>query len=56
VRQDSRLAGYKDVNGVERLSQDPTFRLGNPEKIWEPSAALSVPMGLPKIGQQRNRS
>jgi hypothetical protein len=45
----SRLAGYEDVNDAERLSQDPTFRLGGSEKIWEPSAALSVPTGLPKI-------
>ncbi len=36
----SRLAGYKDVNDAERLSQDPTFRLIGSEKIWERGAAL----------------
>ena len=37
VRQSvySRLAGYKDVNDAERLSQDPAFRLIGSEKIWE---------------------
>jgi hypothetical protein len=43
------LAGYEDVNDFERLSQDPTFRLSFSEKIGEPSAALSVPTGLPEI-------
>ncbi len=28
-----RLAGYEDVNGAERLSQEPTFRLIGSEKI-----------------------
>ena len=36
----SRLAGYEDVNDVERLSQDPTFRLIGSEKIWDRGAAL----------------
>jgi len=36
----SRLAGYEDVNDAERLSQDPTFRLIDPKKIWERGAAL----------------
>jgi hypothetical protein len=35
----SRLAGYKDVNDAERLSQDPTFRLIGSRKIWERGAA-----------------
>jgi len=37
----SRLAGYKDVNDAERVSQDPTFRLIGSEKIWERGAALT---------------
>jgi hypothetical protein len=37
----SRLAGYEDVNDVERLAQDPTFRLIGSEKIWERGAALT---------------
>ncbi len=37
----SRLAGYKDVNDAERLSQDPTFRLIGSRKIWERGAALT---------------
>jgi hypothetical protein len=37
----SRLAGYEDLNGAERLSQDPTFRLIGSEKIWGRGAALS---------------
>jgi hypothetical protein len=37
----SRLAGYEDVNDAERLSQDPTFRLIGPAKIWERGAALT---------------
>ena len=37
----SRLAGYEDVNDVERLSQDPTFRLIGSEKIWKRGAALT---------------
>jgi len=37
----SRIAGYEDVNDAERLSQDPTFRLIGPEKIWERGAALT---------------
>jgi hypothetical protein len=36
-----RLAGYKDLNDAERLSQDPTFRLIGSEKIWERGAALT---------------
>jgi hypothetical protein len=34
----SRMAGYEDVKDVERLSQDPTFRLIGSEKIWERGA------------------
>ena len=37
----SRIAGYKDVNDAERLSQDPTFRLIGSEEIWERGAALT---------------
>jgi len=37
----SRLAGYEDVNDVERLSQDPAFRLIGSRKIWERGAALT---------------
>jgi hypothetical protein len=37
----SRLAGYEDVNGAERLSQDPTLRLIGSEKIWDRGAALT---------------
>src|SRR6266852_9520527 len=37
----SRLAGYKDVNDAERLSQDPTFRLIGSEKVLERGAALT---------------
>jgi hypothetical protein len=37
-----RLAGYEDVNDVERLSKDPTFRLIGSEKIWERGAALPL--------------
>jgi hypothetical protein len=37
----SRIAGYEEVNDAERLSQDPTFRLIGPEKIWERGAALT---------------
>jgi hypothetical protein len=37
----SRLAGYEDVNDAERVSQDPTFRLIDSEKIWERGAALT---------------
>lgn len=36
----SRFAGYEDVNDAEPLSQDPTFRLIGPERIWERGAAL----------------
>jgi hypothetical protein len=35
----SRMAGHEDVNGAERLSQDPTFRLIGWEKIWDRGAA-----------------
>jgi hypothetical protein len=37
----SRIAGYWGVNGAERLSQDPTFRLIGSEKIWNRGAALT---------------
>lgn len=37
----SRLAGYEDVNGAERLSQGPTFLLIGSKKIWERGAALT---------------
>jgi hypothetical protein len=37
----SRLAGYKDVNDAERLSQDPAFRLIGSSKIWERGAMLT---------------
>ena len=37
----SRLAGTKDLNDAERLSQDPTFRLIGSEKIWDRGAALT---------------
>ncbi len=37
----SRLAGYEDMNDVERLSHDPTFWLIGSEKIWERGAALT---------------
>jgi len=37
----SGIAGYEDVNDAERLSQDPTFRLIDSEKIWERGAALT---------------
>jgi len=36
----SRLAGYKDLNDAERLSQDPTSRLIASEKIRDFHAAL----------------
>jgi hypothetical protein len=38
----SRLAGYKDLNDAQRLSQDPTFRLIGSEKIWDRCAALTL--------------
>jgi len=37
----SRLAGYEDLNGAQRLSEDPTFRLIGSEKIWDLGAALT---------------
>lgn len=37
----SRLAGYADINGAERLSQDPAFRLIGFKKIWERGTALT---------------
>ena len=37
----SRLAGYKDVNGAERLSQNPAFRLIGSGKVLECGAALA---------------
>ena len=36
----SRIGGYEDVNDAERLSQDPTFRLVGPEKVWDRGAPL----------------
>jgi len=36
----SRIAGYQDVTGAERLSQDPAFRLIGSGKIREPEAVL----------------
>jgi hypothetical protein len=38
----SRLTGYEDLNDAERLSQNPTFRLIGPEKIWDRGAALPL--------------
>jgi len=37
----SRVAGYEDVDGDIRLSQDPTVRLVCSERIWERGAALT---------------
>jgi hypothetical protein len=37
----SRLAGYEDLNGVARLSTDPTFRLIASPTRWDRSAALT---------------
>ena len=37
----SRLAGYEDLNGAERLSQDPAFRLIGSRRIWERGAAMT---------------
>jgi DDE family transposase len=37
----SRLAGDEDVNGAERVSPDPTFRLIGSEKNWARGAALT---------------
>jgi len=37
----ARLAGYEDFNDVERVSQNPTFRLTGSEKKWECGAALT---------------
>jgi len=37
----SRIAGYEDVSDVERLAQDPTFRLIGSEKTWDRGAALT---------------
>ena len=37
----SRIAGYEDVNGAERLSQDPAFRPIGSEKVWDRGAALT---------------
>jgi hypothetical protein len=36
----SRVAGYEDTTGAERLSQAPTFRLVGSEKIWARGAAV----------------
>ena len=37
----SRPAGYDDLNGAERLSQDPTLRLIRSEKISDQGVALA---------------
>jgi hypothetical protein len=37
----SRVAGHEDVDDAGRLSQDPTFRLIAPEKVWDRGAALT---------------
>jgi len=37
----SRLAGYKDLFGAERVSQDPTFRLIGSKEDWDRAAALT---------------
>ena len=37
----SQLAGYKDINDAERLSQDPTFRLVGSRRISQRSGALT---------------
>jgi hypothetical protein len=37
----SRIAGYEDVNGAQRHSQNRTLRLNGPGKTWERGAALS---------------
>jgi hypothetical protein len=37
----SRLAGHEDLNDAERLSQGPTFRLIDAEKIRDRGAALT---------------
>ena len=42
----SCIAGYKDVNNAERLSQDPTFRLIDSEKIWGRGAAVTPRLHL----------
>ncbi len=38
----SRLAGYEDMNGAERLSQDPAFRMIGSRKIWERGIAMRL--------------
>jgi len=38
----SRLAGYEDMNGAERLSQDPAFRMIGSTKIWERGIAMRL--------------
>jgi hypothetical protein len=37
----SRLAGYEDTNGAERLAEDPTFRLLASRERGETSVALT---------------
>ena len=37
----SRLAGYEDLNDVQRLSTDSTFRLIGSPKRWHRSATLT---------------
>jgi hypothetical protein len=37
----SRVPGHEEVNDAGRLSQDPTFRLIAPEKVWGSGAALT---------------
>jgi hypothetical protein len=41
LRQAIYTTGYEDVNGAERLSQDPPFRLIDSEEIRERGAALT---------------
>ena len=53
----TRLCGYEDMNDVERLSQDPSFRLIESEKIWERSAALTSRFQLfetERLGRDEN--
>jgi len=54
----ARWVGYEDVIDLDRLFQNPTFRLTVSKKIWERAAALDLPVwrrstgtGLP--GQKR---
>jgi hypothetical protein len=47
VRQSaySRIEGYEDGNDAERVSQDPTFRLIGPAKIWQEQLCLHGSIG-----------